>query len=175
MRLETAQSRPRRYADGAQLLAAALAALVVVSHAILLTLLYTSLGAVVQRSHEHPFVEKMRSFTRLVADQLVGGGVIGSPRLTADLLDTVIVNGAGIHLRSELNQRNLEYHGQEDFAFGQHGDNTYFMRMPVLRSGATMELRLRYDERPTSATIAAVKRRMQNAARQIAVGAFPRN
>ena len=150
-------------------LAAAMATLVVVGYAVLFYILYTNLGEVVQRSHETLFVEKVRTFSRLMADQLEVGTVIESPKLTTDLLDTVILNGDGVYaelagtgmgLRSELNRRGLGFPADQDFAFGQHGDDIYFISMPVVRGEQTLQLRLGFDELPTSATIASAKRRM---------------
>jgi signal transduction histidine kinase len=150
-------------------LAAAMATLVVVGYAVLFAILYSSLGAVVQHSHETLFVEKVRTFSRLMADQLEVGGVIESAKATSDLLDTVILNGDGVYaelagpaasLRSELNRPRLIFGTDQDFAFGQHGDDIYFISMPVVRGGITLQLRLGFDERPTSATIALAKRRM---------------
>jgi signal transduction histidine kinase len=150
-------------------LAAALATLVVAGYAALFAILYSSLGAVVQRSHETLFVEKVRTFSRLMADQLEVGGVLESPKATTDLLDTVILNadgvyaelvGPGVNLRSQLNRPQLVFRGEQDFAFGAHGDDIYFIIMPVVRGEGTLQLRLGFDERPTGATIAAARRRM---------------
>ena len=150
-------------------LIAAMAALVVVGHAGLFAILYSSLGAVVQHSHETLFVEKVRTFSRLMADQLEVGGVLESPKATTDLLDTVILNadgvyaelaGPGLNLRSELNRPLLNFRSDQDFGFGQHGDDIYFISMPVVRGTTTLQLRLGFDERPTSATIASAKQRM---------------
>ena len=150
-------------------LAAALATLVVLAHAVLFYFLYSSLGAVVQHSHEILFVQKARTFSRLMAEQLEVGIVIDSPKLTTDLLDTVILNadgvyaeltGPGVSLRSDLNRPGLVFRGGQDFVFGQHSDDIYFIIMPVVRGATTLRLRLGFDERPTGATIASAKRRM---------------
>jgi signal transduction histidine kinase len=142
---------------------------VLAGHGALFYILYTSLGTVVQHSHETLFVEKVRTFTRLVADQLEVSGVIDSPKLTNDLLDTVILNGDGLYaelsgsgldVRSDLNRPKLRFRGEEDFAFGQHGDDIYFLRMPVRRGERNLQLILGFDERPTGATIAAARQRM---------------
>jgi signal transduction histidine kinase len=146
-----------------------MATLVLGGHAVLFYFLYSGLGAVVQRSHETLFVEKVRTFSRLMADQLEVGTVIDSPRLTTDLLDTVILNGDGVYaeltgptkdLRSELNRPGLHFPQQQDFAFGQHGRGIYFISMPVVRGDATLQLRLGFDERPTGAIIASARQRM---------------
>ncbi|MDE2250612.1 MAG: HAMP domain-containing protein [Gammaproteobacteria bacterium] len=150
-------------------LAAAMASLVVVGYAGLFAILYASLGAVVQHSHEALFVEKVRTFSRLMTDQLEVGGVLESSKATTDLLDTVILNADGVYaelagpamnVRSEFNRAGLAFRGEQDFAFGQHGDDIYFIVMPVVRGDTTLQLRLGFDERPTSATIAKAKRRM---------------
>ncbi len=145
-----------------------MATLVLAGHAVLFYFLYSNLGAVVQHSYENLFVGKVRTFSRLIADQLEIGTAIDSAKLTTDLLDAVIINGDGVYadlvgpsldLRSELNGRGLTFPAEQDFAFGQHGDHTYFISMPVVRGGAALLLRLGYDERPTDATIASARRR----------------
>jgi hypothetical protein len=143
--------------------------LLVPGHAGVFAILYYCLGAVVQRRHETLFVEKVRTFSRLMADQLEVGGVLESPKATTDLLDTVILNadgvyaelaGPGMDLRSELNRPSLHFRPDQDFGFGQHGDDIYFISMPVVRGPTTLQLRLGFDERPTSATIASARQRM---------------
>ncbi len=146
-----------------------MATLVLGGHAVLFYFLYSSLGAVVQRSHETLFVEKVRTFSRLMADQLEVGGVLESPKATTDLLDTVILNADGVYaelsgptvnLRSDLNRPLLNFRFEQDFSFGQHGDDIYFISMPVVRGDVTLQLRLGFDERPTNATIASARQRM---------------
>ena len=150
-------------------LAGTLTGLAVLGHAVLLSLLYSTLGGVVQRSHETLFVEKVRTLSRLLAEHLEVSGALESPRLTTNLLDTAILNGdgvfaevsgAGIEARSELGPAGVYFPEHEDFAFGEHGNDIYFIRMPLLHAGKPLELLLGFDERPTNGTIAAARRQM---------------
>jgi len=146
-----------------------MATIVVVGHAMLLTLLYVSLGEVVQRSHADLFLQKVRIYSRLVANQLEASGVLESPKLTDDLLDTVIVDGNGvlaevvgdgIYRRSALGQPGLKYPKEDDVVFSQNSDNIFFIKVPLPRAGRNLYLRLGFDELLTVNTIEGAKRRM---------------
>jgi len=149
--------------------AATLAAAVVAGHAVLLPLLYFTLSAVVQRSHEALFLENVRTFARLVTEQFELGDVLDSPRLTGNLLDTVILNGEGVYaelregersVRSDLGRPGIRFPLHETFSFADHGDDVYFIRTRVQYQERALELRLGFDERPTRAAIAQVRRRL---------------
>ena len=150
-------------------IAATLAAIVIAGHAVLLPALYFSLAGAVQRSHENSFVNGVRTFSRLLADHFELGDELNSPQLARDLLDTVILNSDGAYAelidngkvtRSDLVSPALRFPAREDYSFGAAGDHIYFIRLPISRPGHSAELRLGYDERPTSAAIAVALRRM---------------
>jgi len=150
-------------------LATALAIVVVAAYGIMLPLLYGSLGDVIEQSHEQLFVENVRTFARLLAQQAEVGDALDTVKLTLNLLDTAVLNGDGVYaelrgeagvVRSDLGDPNLRFPAQEDLAFGQHGDTVYFIKTPIEHAGRHFDLLLGFDERPTSATVAAAKRRM---------------
>src|ERR1700692_3664450 len=149
--------------------AAALATVVVAGHMVLLPLLYFRLSAVVQRGHEALFLENARTFARLVTEQFELGDALESARLTENLLDTVILNGEGVYaelregarsVRSDLGPPGIHFPRNENFRFGDHSDEVYFIRTLVLYQGRTLELRLGFDERPTRAAITQARQRM---------------
>ena len=150
-------------------LATGLAALVVIGLAALLSVLYISLGAVVQKSHETLFVEKVRIFAHQIAAQLEVERVAESPKLEASLLDSVILNGDGVYaeltgpgveLRSALGPAQIRFPAVEDTVFAQNDDGIFFIKRPVTSPGGTLQLRLGFDERLTVATISNAKRQM---------------
>jgi signal transduction histidine kinase len=130
--------------------------------AILLPPLYLSLAAAVRRSYEDQFVENVRAFSRIIADQVELGHVADSPRLTLDLLDSVILGGDGVYaelragpdtLRSELSRPGIVFPTQQDFAFGAHDDNVYYLSMQLRREAQPVTLYLGFDERQTAVKI----------------------
>ena len=150
-------------------LAASFAVTVFAVHAVLLPPLYLSLAAAVRHSYETQFVANVRAFARIVADQVEIGHVADSPRLVRDILDSVILSGDGIYadlrtgtttVRSELSRPGMNFPVQDDFSFGAHGDQVYFLSMQIPRDGAASVLRLGFDERPTLVRIREGVRRV---------------
>lgn len=149
--------------------AATLAVVVVAGHAVLLPLLYFTLSAAVERSHETLFLDNVRTFARLVAEQFELGDALDSPRLTLNLLDTVILNGEGVYaeliegkrrVRSALGRPGVRFPLHETFKFGERYDNVYFIRTRVQYGERALELALGFDEQPTRAAIAQVRRQL---------------
>jgi signal transduction histidine kinase len=144
-------------------LATAVTIAVIAVHAVLLPVLYFSLGRVVRTSHEHLFIDHARTFSRVLADQLEMQGVASSPQRIGDLLDLAILNGEGayaeyvangVRIRSPLGQANLQMSRKQDFIFGDNNDHVYFIKLPIISGEQVGELRLGFDEQPTEERIA---------------------
>jgi len=136
---------------------------VVAMHAVLLPVLYFSLGYVVRTSHERLFIDHARTFSRVVADQLELDAVAGSPGRISDLLDMAILNGEGVYaeyvdergsIRSQLGPADVHLARKQDFNFGDNNDHIYFIKVPITTGERVAELRLGFDERPTEERIA---------------------
>jgi signal transduction histidine kinase len=139
------------------------------AHLLLLPPLYFGISAAVRSSYETQFVDRVRAFARMVTDQLELGRVVASPKLTLDILDSVILNGDGVYaemradsesLRSELSRRGVSFPAKEDFAFGAHGDDVYYVSMEIRRGEVNAVLRLGFDEQPTLQQIRGAERRV---------------
>ena len=133
------------------------AVIAVAVHALLLPLLYFTLSSMRHHRNESQFVDRVRAFARMVADQLELGRVAASPKLTTDMLDTVILNSDGVYaelrtdagvLRSELSRPGLRFPGEDDYAFGSHGDDIYYVSMVIRRDDGNAVLHLGFDEQP---------------------------
>jgi signal transduction histidine kinase len=142
---------------------------VIAVHAVLLPVLYFSLGYVVRSSHEHLFIDHARTFARVLADQLEMQDVGGSPQRIGDLLDLAILNGEGSYaeylsdrgsIRSPLGQADVELARTQDFNFGDNHDHIYFIKLPITTADHVAELRLGFDERPTEERIALAQHRI---------------
>lgn len=142
---------------------------VLVIHAVLLPVLYFGLTFIVERSHIDNFVGQVRTYGRLLADELELGDAISSPERTVTLLDSIILSGQGVYaelvegdsaLRSTLIAPGFGGYPKDDFEFDAHGDHTYFLSVPVAHSDHAALLRLGFDETPTLEQIEASRRRI---------------
>jgi signal transduction histidine kinase len=131
---------------------------VVVLHLILLPALFFGMGYVIRKSHEDLFIEHTRTFARVLAEEFEFGAALASPTRTEDLLDLAIIHGEaryaeffdnGVSIRSKLGSPGIAVPRHTDLDFGQGGDATYFVILPVVRAGHNGELRLGFDEQPT--------------------------
>lgn len=137
-------------------------------HAVLMPALYFGIAAIVQRSSEETFANQVRMNARLVADELERLGADRFVENAAPILDGAILSGRcvfadivvdGISRRSPLSS-NAREQPVEDFAFGDHGDNTYYVSVPVPLDSTTAKLRLGFDETQTLAEIATSRQRL---------------
>jgi signal transduction histidine kinase len=142
---------------------------VLVIHAALLPLLYLGMSTIVEDGYAELFVNPVRAYSRLVADELEAVSEQDFPRRAATLLDGVVLSGQVVYaeiidgshtLRSPLSSVSENRYRGDDFYFGDHGDQVYYISHPVKRGGRSVTLRLGFDESPTLARIVAAKRRV---------------
>jgi signal transduction histidine kinase len=112
----------------------------------------------------------MRTYARLVADQLEHGGAPYSDEQARALLENVLLSGEGVLaelefggrvVRAELGEpgSDASFPG-DDFAFGAGGDDTYYLSIRIARDEQEGVLRIGFDERPTKAHIHRTRVRM---------------
>jgi signal transduction histidine kinase len=131
---------------------------VLVIQAVLLPLLFYRLLIIVEKSHADAFVDQMRSYGRILADEMEIGDGLSTPSRTLTLLDSVILSGRGVYaeivengkaLRSDLIARDVgAFHG-DDFKFNSGGDHIYFISAVVTKDTRNVVLRLGFDETET--------------------------
>jgi signal transduction histidine kinase len=131
-------------------------------HAIVLPALYFGLSVVVSRNHIEVFIEHVRTLSRNLAVELELGNAMDTQQRVRDMLDLAVLNGDGVYaelidngrqIRSNMSTRTILWPGRQDFGFGQGGDHTYFIELPIVRPGHSAELRIGFDERPTNEQI----------------------
>lgn len=187
-----------------------LTSVVLVIHAVLLPPLFFGLFVIVTRSHSDIFVDQVRTYGRLLADELELGDALSTPERTLALLDSIILSGQGVYaevlagersLRSALVAPGVDSFPGDDFEFGDHGDQIYFLSQRVPLGDREIVLRLGFDETATLEQIVLARNRilisillftlvsvalaiwlatriaqpmthLQNAARRIATGEF---
>jgi len=142
---------------------------VVAVHLVLLPALYFGVGYIIRKSHEDLFIQHARTFARIIAEEFEIGGALDSTATTSDLLDLAIIHGEGVvaeladgvhSIRSPLGAPNIKAATRTDLGFAQGGDQVYFVMLPILRAGHSAELRLGFDERPTTERIQLALNRM---------------
>jgi len=139
---------------------------VLVINAALAPLLYLGVSEIVQEGYADLFVNSVRSYSRLVADQLEAAAVPDFDAHAANVLDEVLLSGQVVY--AELTDGEHKLHSSigslpepvprgDDFHFGDHGDQTYFISHTIKRGARSVVLRLGFDESPTLERILAAK------------------
>jgi signal transduction histidine kinase len=135
-----------------------LALVVLVIHAVLLPVLFYGLLFIVKQSLADTFIDEVRSYGRMLADELEVGDALASSVRTQTLLDSIILSGRVVYaevvqdgstLRSSLIPPELSVFPGDDFKFEDHADHSYFLSVPINRGGRAPVLRLGFDETPT--------------------------
>jgi signal transduction histidine kinase len=153
-------------------LRARLMSVVLVINAALVPLLYLGVSAIVEEGYAEQFVNPVRSYSRLVADELETADEADFERHAGALLDSVVLTGQVVFaqiddgrrkLRSSLSTVPSAAARHDDFSFGSQADQVYYISHPVKRASRSVTLRLGFDESPTLERIAAAKRRVLTA------------
>ena len=142
---------------------------VLVIHAALVPLLYLGVTAIVERGYADLFVNSVRAFSRLTADELEAADDREFEERAARLLDGAMLTGQIVF--TEISDGTRKLHSSipvdapaiprpDDFDFGDHGDQVYYISHSVKRGTHSMYLRLGFDERPTFESIVAARRRV---------------
>jgi len=135
----------------------------------LVPLLYLGVSSIVQDGYADLFVNPVRSYSKLVADELEASDPDQFDRRVVELLDSVMLTGQVQFAEVVDGQRKI--HGtlsaavprnsrRDDFDFGDHGDEIYYISHPIKRPDRTVVLHLGFDESPTLERIRMAKRRI---------------
>ena len=149
-----------------------LTSVVLAIHAALVPLLYLGVSAIVEDGYAEQFVNPVRSYSRLVADELEAVDARDFNQKVIALLDGVVLSNQVVF--AEVIDGPTRMHGSlstatpapyrgDDFYFGDHGDQVYYVSHPVKRGSRSVILRLGFDEGPTLERIAQAKRRVLGA------------
>jgi signal transduction histidine kinase len=135
----------------------------------LVPLLYLGVSAIVEDGYAEQFVNPIRSYSRLLADELEAADAQNFDRGAVALLDSVVLSGQVVfaeitdgssRVHSTLSSVTPRPYRGDDFYFGDHGDQVYYISHPVKRGARPVILRLGFDESPTLERIAQAKRRV---------------
>jgi len=147
-------------------LSSRLVLIVLLIHAVLLPALFLALSAVVHQNMADAFVDYARTQGRLLADGFELE--LDKPRsILVAHLDSATLGGRIIHasllrsdieLTSSLMTQSDVAAFNEDFEFGEHDDQTYYLSLPVISANHIARLRLGFDESLTQDNFQDVQR-----------------
>jgi len=139
---------------------------VLLIHAVLLPLLSYGMLTLVHNVQEETFIDHVRIYSRVFADQMQSGGQLANEDRIIEALDSSILGGRCVHAAFELDGRRLlssmmdKEDGdkfEEDFSFGEHGDNVYYLSTPLVVGNSMALLELGFDEVPTLLAMASAR------------------
>ncbi|MDH3441045.1 MAG: PAS domain S-box protein, partial [Gammaproteobacteria bacterium] len=139
---------------------------VIIVHLILTPLLFYGILLIVERSFESQFVDQVRNNTQLYAellrriveedDEQRRADFLYEAKIGGDVIYAEFINGDGEITRAALTGLEEELAFREDFEFGEHDDQVYFIAAPLFSQVGGQPLgllKLGYDELSVQAQI----------------------
>lgn len=145
-----------------------LISVVLVILAALVPPLYLGVSAIVREGYAERFVNSLRAYSRLVADELEAIDGPDFERRAVAVLDSAVLSGQvvfaevrdGTHTLRSTIATPVYVPPRDDFHFGDQGDQIYFITHTVNRSVHPVLVRLGFDEVPTLERTAVAQRRV---------------
>ena len=145
-----------------------LISVVLVILAALVPPLYLGVSAIVRDGYAERFVNSLRAYSRLVADELEAIDGLDFERRAVAVLDSAVLSGQvvfaevrdGTHTLRSTIATPVYAPPRDDFHFGDQGDQIYFITHTVNRSDHPVSVRLGFDEVPTLERTAVAQRRV---------------
>jgi signal transduction histidine kinase len=135
-------------------------------HALLMPPLFYVISNTVERTMKDIFIDHVRNIAQIFADRIERLEPDASEQSISEFLDSAILSGQGRYAAIDIGGRTVasslmsaEETGlfREDFAFGEHGDDVYYLSLPVTALGEAAVLKLGYDESPIHEEVAALQ------------------
>jgi len=135
-------------------------------HAVLMPALYLALATVIDRNIMNAFVDDARIHGRIIGDNIEDALASGNEAMVRQLLDSAVLGGHSAHaaiqmqgglVTSSLMSKEDADRFEEDFGFGDHDDDTYYLSVPVAQGDKLAILRLGFDEGPTQQNLGTVR------------------
>ncbi len=136
-------------------------------HALLMPPLFYVISSTVERTMKDIFIDNVRNIAQIFADRIETLEPGTSEQGLVEFLDSAILSGQGLYAAIDAGSRTVasslmstgdagEF--REDFAFGEHGDDVYYLSLPVTALEETAVLKLGFDESPIHEEVTAVRR-----------------
>jgi signal transduction histidine kinase len=136
-------------------------------HALLMPPLFYAINSTVESTMKDIFVDKLRNVAQIFVDSFGTLEPDASEQSIVELLDSAILSGQGRYAAVEIGGRTVtsslmtaEDAGlfREDFAFGENGDDVYYLSLPVGGLAEPAVLKLGYDESPIHEDLDGLRR-----------------
>ena len=131
---------------------------VLATHAVLLPLLSFGMLMVIRDVQEGVFIDYVRTYSRVFAELLQTDGQLADEARIVEALDSTVLGGRNVHAVLNIGERHLRSSIMdaseadrfvEDFHFGEHGDDVYYVSVPLVAGNSMAVLELGFDEAPT--------------------------
>lgn len=141
--------------------------IVLLIHAVLLPVLYLALETVVAKDVTGAFIDDARIQGRLIADNLELLDDAESEAALITHLDSAVLGARVVYAALEQGDGRVVSslmtdadvtNFAEDFEFGEHQDDTYYLSLPIVAGGGMAILRLGFDESQTRGHLETVRR-----------------
>ena len=135
--------------------------------AALLPFLYLGISRIVEAGYAEGFVNSVRTYSGLVADELEASDAANFDARAEALLDGAVLSGQVVFaevtdgtrtLRSKISPGLGPVPRGDDFFFGEHGDQAYYITHSIKQGDRTLRVRMGFDEKPTWEHIKSAKR-----------------
>jgi signal transduction histidine kinase len=136
-------------------------------HALLMPPLFYVISTTAERTMKDMFIDNVRNIALIFADRIEGLEPETSEQSIVEFLDSALLGGQGRYAAIDVGGRTIASSlmsdedtalFSEDFAFGEHDDDVYYLSLPVKTLDETAVLKLGYDESPIHEDVAALQR-----------------
>ena len=140
--------------------------MVLIVQAMLMPPLFLVLDRVVERTMTNYFVDEVRAYSEVIVDEFSMLTDLGDYELIVNILDAAMLGGhstyATLQIGDELLTSSLLSDEEiddfvEDFSFGDHDDNVYYLSATLGSATPMKILRLGFDEQPLNQNLAAIR------------------
>jgi signal transduction histidine kinase len=135
-------------------------------HAVLMPPLFYVISSTTERTMKDIFIDDVRNFAQIFVDRLETLEPGATEQRFVELLDSAILSGQGSYAAMDVGGRTVASSlmstedtalFREDFAFGEHDDDVYYLSLPVSGLDEPAVLKLGYDESTIREDIEAVR------------------
>ncbi|NCF25356.1 MAG: hypothetical protein GWP60_12535 [Gammaproteobacteria bacterium] len=136
-------------------------------HALLMPPLFYAISGTVESTMKDIFIDKLRNVAQIFVDRFDTLEPEASEQRIVELLDSAILSGQGRYAAVDIGGRTVTSSlmtaedaalFREDFAFGENGDDVYYLSLPVSGLAAPAVLKLGYDESPIHEDLDGIRR-----------------
>ncbi len=136
-------------------------------HALLMPPLFYAISGTVESTMKDIFIDRLRNVAQIFVDRFDTLEPEATEQRIVELLDSAILSGQGRYAAVDIGGRTVTSSlmtaedaalFREDFAFGENGDDVYYLSLPVSGLAEPAVLKLGYDESPIHEDLDGIRR-----------------